>query len=360
MKQTILILIIAFGLFESLVAQNVQIPQRISITDKFASPFGNGFLYKYELELSGTDYRIQRIAQVENGKKNNKKKLLGSIDKKLIEKIILEILENPTKEIRPCDFQRSFSMDRIDEFLKNQGNNYWINNDYQKQFIREQLIDSNNLKTNLELYFKKYDHSRYIDGSSTEVDIEFHIADSTLTIKSKSILWCGLPIEINDQTSFSPNLGALIGELIAKSKSERKKQFSGKDLFSAVIRETINNNRNKIDYLESKSYQAYIDSLENRFAVSNTRIINGTLSTNWNGEKRLSCVLRDTTISSNVSIRYSTTIEGGKIKYPVSLIIEDYGRLYTHLMSSTFFKQYLTENKNRELSIIYEIGRAHV
>ncbi len=198
------------------MAQNVQVPERISITDKFSSPFGNGFLYKYELELGGTKYRIQRIALGENGKMNDKKKRLGSIDKKLVERIIQEILDKPTKEIRPCDFQPSFSMDLIDAFFKNQGDNYWINNDYQKQFIREQLIDSNNLRTNLDSYFKKYDHSRYIDGSSTEVDIEFHFADSTLSIKSKSILWYGLPIEINGQKSFSPTFAALIGELIPK------------------------------------------------------------------------------------------------------------------------------------------------
>ena len=336
------------------MAQKVQIPERISITDKFFSPWGTNLLYKYEMELNGADYTIQRTALEENGKKKNRTKKLGFVDKKLIEKIILEITTNPTKEIKPSDFQGNFPMDSIDAFFKNHGDNYWITNDYQRQFITEQLTQSDNLKHNLELYFKNYDHSGYIDGSSTEVDIKFHFADSTLSIKSKSILWCGLPIEINERKSFSPNLAALIGELIPESETERKEQFSCVKLFSAVIRETINNHRRKIDNLESKTYQAYIDSLENRFVVSNTRIINGTYSTNWNGEKRLSCKLKDTSMTSNISIGYSTTIEKGEIIYPVSLIIADYKQLYSLVESSTFFREYLNKNKERELTIVYD------
>ena len=354
MKQTLLILIFAFGLFESLMAQKIQLPDRISIKDKFFSPWGTNLFYEYELEGNGDDYLIQRTAFVENGKKKNRKKHIGSINTELIEKILNEISENPTYEINPKDFQEYFSMDSIDMFFKNHGDNYWINNDYQRQFITEQLTEPANLKSNLEDYFRNYDHSGYIDGSSTEVDIKFHFADSTLSIKSKSILWCGLPIEINERKNYSPNLAALIGELIPESETERKEQFSCTKLFSAVIRETINNHRRKIDNLESKTYQIYIDSLNNRFIVSNKRIINGTYSTNWNGEKRLSCVLRDSIMVSNVSISYSTTIENGKIKYPVSLIIRDYNKLYNQLMSSDFFKQYLAENNERTVSIIYD------
>jgi hypothetical protein len=354
MKQTILILITTFGLFESLMAQKVQLPDRISITDKFFSPWGTNLFYEYELERNVDDYIIQRTAFEENGKKKNRKKQIGSIDTGLIEKILNEISENPTNEINPKDFQEYFPMDSIQLFFKNHGDNYWINNDYQRQFITQQLTEPANLKSNLEAYFRNYDHSGYIDGSSTEVDIKFHYADSTLSIKSKSILWCGLPIEINERKCFSPNLAALIGKLIPESETERKEQFSCVKLFSAVIRETINNHRRKIDNLESKTFQVHIDSLINRFSVSNIRIVNGTYSTNWNGEKRLSCVLRDSLMVSNVSISYSTTIENGVIKYPVSLIMRDYNKLYNQLMSSDFFKQYLAENNERTVSLIYD------
>lgn len=354
MKQTLLILIITFGLFESLMAQKVQFPDRISITDKFFSPWGTNLFYEYELERNGDYYIIQRTAFEENGKKKNRKKQIGSIDTGLIEKILNEISENPTNEINPKDFKEYFPMDSIHMFFKNHGDNYWINNDYQRQFITEQLTEPVNLKSNLEASFRNYDHSGYIDGSSTEVDIKFHFADSTLLIKSKSILWCGLPIEINGQKNFSPNLASLIGELIPESKTERKEQFSCKKLFSAVIRETVNNHRRKIDNLESKTYQDYIDSLENTFVVSNTRIINGTYSTNWNGEKRLSCKLIDTSWTSNISIAYSTTIENGEIIYPVSFIIADYKQIYSLVKNSTFFREYINENKERELTIVYD------
>ena len=353
-NQNLLILILTFGLFESLVAQKIQIPDRVTIIDKFFSPWGTSLYYEYVLEFNGTEYIIQRIANRENGKKKNRKKQIGSIGKGLIEKILLEILENPTNEIKPKDFQSRFSKDSIDMFLKKHSDNYRLNKEYQKQFIKEQLSEPANLKSNLEAYFRSYDHSGYLGGSSTEVDIKFHFGDSTIAINSKSILWCGLPIEINGRKNFSPNLSTLIGELIPESKTERKEQFAGKKLFLAVIKETVKNHRRKIDNLELRAYQVYLDSLKSTFSVSDARIINLLYSTNWNGEKRLGCVLRDSTMISNVSISYSTTIENGNIKYPVSSIIKDYDSIYTQLMRSSFFREYLDENKERELSIIYD------
>lgn len=101
-------------------------------------------------------------------------------------------------------------------------------------------------------------------------------------------------------------------------------------------------------------YQSYIDSLKNSFEVSNTRIINGTYSTNWDGEKRLSCKLKDTSCTSNILISYSTTIINKEIIYPVSFIIADYKQLYALVENSSFFREYLYENKERELTIVYD------
>ena len=342
-----------FGLLETIVGQDIQLPDQISISDKFFSPWGTNLFYEYELKLNRNYYSIKALTIKEN-EKNKANKKLGTIDKKLIENILLTIKQQPAKEIQVGDFQNQFSLDNINNFFNKEADNYWITNEHQKEFIIAELTSPDKLKNNLNLYFKNYDHSGYLDGSFTEVKIIFHYADAVISISSKSILWVGLPFEINGEKNFSPNLARLIGELIPKSKTERKKQFEGKDLFSAVIRETISNHRNHIDNLESKTYQVYIDSLKNKFTVSNTRVINGTYSTNWNGEKRLSCTLIDSSMVSNVSINYSTTIEKGKIKYPVSLIITDYRQLYSLVMSSAFFREYLANNEKRHLTILYD------
>jgi len=94
--------------------------------------------------------------------------------------------------------------------------------------------------------------------------------------------------------------------------------------------------------------------IEYGFRVSQTRVIQAIYSTNWDGEKRLSCRLQDTSMPANVSISYSTTIENGKVIYPVSLIIKEYSKLYDQLISSTFFREYLAENEKRTLSIVYD------
>ncbi len=354
MRTTVLTIIMVFGLLETIVAQDIQLPDKISISDKFFSPWGTNLFYDYELKLNGNDYSIKARTIKENGKNKKENKKLGTIDKKLIENILLTIKQQPTEEIEVSDFQNQFTLDNINNFFKKEADNYWINNEHQKEFIIEELTNPEKLKNNLNLYFKNYDHSGYIDGSFTEVKIIFHYADTIISISSKSILWVGLPFEINGEKNFSPKLARFIGELIPKSKTERKEQFEGEDLFSAVIRETISNHRKQIDNLESKTYQVYIDSLKNKFTVSNTRVINGTYSTNWNGEKRLSCTLIDSSMVSNVSFNYSTTIENGKIKYPVSLIIKDYRQLYSLVMSSTFFREYLANNEKRHLTIIYD------
>ncbi|MDR1739859.1 MAG: hypothetical protein LBR45_03795 [Bacteroidales bacterium] len=346
-------MIIVLGLLETLAAQEIQLPDKISITDKFFSPWGTDLLYEYELKLNENDYSIQVTTIRENRENKNGDKELGIVDKKLIENILLTIKQQQTETIQISNFEDKFT-DAIKNFLKQEADNYWIHNEYQKQFIIEELTNPDKLRKNIELYFKNYDHSGYMDGSSTEVKIIFHFADSVLSVSTKSILWVGLPLEINGEKNFSPKLASLIGELIPESKTERKKQFKGDKLFLQVIRETVRNHREQIGNLESKTYQVHIDSLMNRFFVSDTRIINGTFSVNWNGEKRFGCTLIDSSMVSNVSISYSTTIEDGKIKFPVSLIMANSKQLYSLVMSSTFFREYLAGNEKRHLSIIYD------
>jgi hypothetical protein len=298
-------------------------------------------------------YTIQRTALEENGKKKDRKKQIGSIDTEIITKILNEISENPTNEINPKDFKEYFPMDSIDMFFKNHGDNYWINNDFQRQFIIEQLTELSNLKSNLEVYFRNYNHSGYIDGSSTEVDIKFHFYHSTLSIKSKSILECGLPIEINQQKNFSPNLAALISELIPESKTGRKEQFSSNKLFAAVTRETINNHRQIIDSLESKTYQIYLDSISTFFNISYPHI-EGSYTINWEGERRLSCSLRNNSMPENVSISYSNPIKEEGLKYSVSGIITDSERILNQLQRTESLYNFITANPARKITIIYD------
>ncbi len=347
-------IIIVLGLLETLAAQEIRLPGKISITDKFFSPWGTDLFYEYELKLNENDYSIQATTIRENKENKNRSKKLGIVDKKLIENILLTIKQQSTEKIEISDFEDKFTLDTINNFLKREADNYWIHNEYQKQFIIEELTNPDKLRKNIEFYFKNYDHSRYIDGSSTEVKIIFHFADSVLSVSSKSILWVGLPLEINGKKTFSPKLASLIGELIPESKTERKRQFKGDKLSLQVIRETIQNHREQIGSLESKTYQVHIDSLMSRFFVSDTKIINGTFSVNWNGEKRLSCTLVDSSMVSNVEISYSTTIEKGKVKFPVSLIMAEAKPLYSLVMSSAFFREYLADNEKRHLSIVYD------
>jgi hypothetical protein len=354
MKKIVIIIIIAFGFFETIIAQETQLPLRISISDKLFSPGEADLFYKYELELKGDYYSVQRTALIENGKKKKRKKQVGKVDIQLIRQILLEIKLNQTREIQVTNFQYAFPLDSINNFFKESAKTYWINNEYQKQFIIEQLTEPERLKSNLESYYKYNDQYGYIDDRLTDVEIIFHFADSMYKLSSKSILWFGLPIEINGEINYSPKLASLIGNLIPESKTERKNQFSGIQIFSEVLIKTINNHYGIINGLETKTYQEFIDSLDDVFEISHTRIINGTYSINWNGEKRLSCLLRDTSKAENIFISYSTSIENGKVRYPVSLIINDYPKLIEQVMNVSFFRNYLKESPNRHLTINYD------
>ncbi|MEM6964459.1 MAG: hypothetical protein AAF573_06815, partial [Bacteroidota bacterium] len=52
--------------------QEIILPETISITDKFASPWGSNLYYEYELELCDENYFIKRKIQIEDGKKKAK------------------------------------------------------------------------------------------------------------------------------------------------------------------------------------------------------------------------------------------------------------------------------------------------
>jgi hypothetical protein len=91
MRTTVLTIIMVFGLLETIVAQDIQLPDKISISDKFFSPWGTNLFYEYELKLNGNYYSIKARTIKENGKNKKENKKLGTIDKKLIENILLTI-----------------------------------------------------------------------------------------------------------------------------------------------------------------------------------------------------------------------------------------------------------------------------
>lgn len=354
MKTTLITSMLILMFFGRLTAQEIQLPFKISIIDKFLSPCETSLSYEYELIRNANKYSIVSTSILENGERIKKTKKQGSVEKKLIENILFNIEQKPINEILVDEFLNQFTSDSVNHFFQQEGDNYWITNEYQKSFIMEELTKPDKLKKNLESYFRNYDHTNFIDGPYSEISIIFHFPDTIVSLRSKSILWFGLPFEINGQKIYSPHLASLIGELIPKSKTNRKEQFEGKELFSSVIRETINRHRKYIDNLESKTYQIYLDSLEKKFIVTNKRVVNGTLSTNWDGEKRLNCKLRDSSMVSNSWFEYSNTIENGLLKYPISLILSEYNQLYSSVMNSTFFHDYIASNGKRKLTIIYD------
>jgi hypothetical protein len=216
------------------------------------------------------------------------------------------------------------------------------------------LTKPEDVENNLKSYFKDYDQSGWIDGSSTEISISFNLNNEKVIIVSKSILEYALPVNINNKDFYNPELSRLLANIIPSSKTNRHRQLSGDGLFNSVARETINNNRRKLDGLEVLSYNTEIDGLKKHFKVTNLRVVNGTSSTNWNGEKRFNCQLWDTTNNFNLSIMYSSKIDSSKVVYPPSIIIDKYENLVQQLLSIEFFRNYLLENDKRKISIIFD------
>jgi hypothetical protein len=88
--------------------------------------------------------------------------------------------------------------------------------------------------------------------------------------------------------------------------------------------------------------------------LSNLRVVNGTASTNWNGEKRYNCQLWNKESDLNISIMYSSLIEDGSLQYSPSIVIDKYEELINTVLAIDFFRDFLSENSNRKISIIFD------
>lgn len=354
MKKTVSTILLVFIVQIMTFGQNEALPKEISISDKFFSPWGTNLEYRYKLELNGSKYEITRTFQNENGKQKTKQKNIGNINTKEIERLIELIKTDSTSELQFKNFSEKFTQKNASDFIKENGNNYWITTEIQKDFLLDNLTRPEKVENNLRSYFKDYDQSGWIDGSSTEISISFIYNNKKVTIVTKSILEYALPINLNNKDHYNPELSRLLGNIIPSSKTNRQSQLFGKALFNSVAIKTIGNNRRKLDGLEVLDYKSEIDSLKKYFKVTNHRVVNGTSSTNWNGEKRFNCKLWDTTSNFNVSIMYSSKIDSNKVIYPVSIIINRYDSLFSKLLSIEFFRNYLLENDKRKISIIFD------
>jgi len=354
MKKTIPIILLILFVQIMTFGQEIDLPEEISITDKYFSPWGTNLEYRYRFELNEDEYEIIKIFQNENGKQKKKQKSIGSIKVKEIERLIDLIKTDNTHELQFKSFSEIFTQKSASDFIKENGDNYWITSDIQKEFLLDNLTKPEEVENNLKSYFRDYDQSGWIDGSSTEISISFIFNNTKVTIVTKSILEYALPININNKDHYNPELSRLLANIIPQSKTNRQRQLLGESLFNSVTRETISNNRRKLDGLEFLSYNSETDSLKKHFKVTNLRVVNGTNSTNWNGEKRFNCQLWDITSNLNVSIMYSSKIDSNKLMYPPSIIIDKYENLVQKLLSIDFFRNYLLENDKRKISIIFD------
>jgi len=354
MKKTLPTILLVFLVQILTFGQNENLPKEVSISDKFFSPWGTNLEYRYKLELIEDKYEIIRIFQSENGKQKKKQKNIGDINAKEIECLIDLINTDSIYELQFKNFSEKFTQKNASDFIKKNGDNYWITSDIQKEFLQENLTKPVEVENNLKSYFKDYDQSGWIDGSSTEISISFIYNNKKVTIVTKSILEYALPISINNKSHYNPEISELLANIVPSSKTNRKRQLSGVGLFNSIAKETISNNRRKLDGLEVLSYNSETDSLKKKFKVTNLRVVNGISSTNWNGEKRFNCQLWDTSSNFNVSIMYSSKIDSNKVMYPVSIIIDKYETLVHKLLSIEFFRNYLLKNDKRKISIIFD------
>lgn len=354
MKKTITTIVIVFLAHLLGYGQGETLPAEISVSDRFSSPWGKNVEYRYSLKLIGGKYEIIRMFQSEDGIQNKKLESIGFIDAIIIERLIELVHTDQTYEIQFQNFSEVFTHENAIDFINEYGANYWITSDIQEKFLLDNLTKSLDVENNLKSYYRNYDRSGWIDGSSTEIRICFVLNNKQMTVVSRSVLEYALPINVNDRDHFNPELSRLLANIIPSGKTNRQRQLSGDGLFTSVAKKTITNNRRKLDALEVHDYSSEVDSLKDRFVITNLRVVNGLSSTNWHGEKRLNCQLWDTTCIFNLSIMYSSKIENSRVKYPPSIIIGRYEYLVQKLLSVKYFSDFLLENDKRKISIIFD------
>jgi hypothetical protein len=341
------------GFLGTFFAQNNKYPNKIVIVDERYPLWGNSpsVHYEYTFNLQGEFYYIvPNIHKKKFHKKNSSK-----INKKLIKELLSTLNEDLSDEIQVSYFENQFTVDNLNNYIKNEAKNNLFYNEYQRQFLINELTNSSKLKNNIKLFLNECQQNRGCKiGKITEFKISFYFKDTMFSITTNSFFKDYMYFKVNGEKKYSYKLAKQLLEVIPSSETARNKEFNINRFFSSVVENTIFENRFELEFLESKNYQVQLDSLSNYFQINDIRVLDGAKSINWNGEKRLCCKLFDSTIVKNISIDYSTTIENEKIIFPVQAIIKDYQKLYSIVMKSNFFKEYLAKNQKRHISIVYD------
>jgi hypothetical protein len=334
--------------------QVTELPDTILITDEYYSPWGVSLKYNYRLELVKNKYRIKRTYQRENETEKKTTKIIGKISSDRIHEFIEFIQSDDTPNLQFANFSNEFYHEKASKYVQENGRNNWVTSEVQRNFIIDNLTKPEEVEKSLQSYYQYYDHSFFLDGSTTKLTLTFTFDNKEIEIVSNSILEYAFPISINGEDNYNPKLAAHLANIIPKSKTNRVDQLSGKNLFNEVAQQVITDNRDKLSRLEVLDYKDETDLLKKSFRLSNLRVVNGTASTNWNGEKRYNCQLWNKESDLNISIMYSSLIEDGSLQYSPSIVIDKYEELINTVLAIDFFRDFLSENSNRKISIIFD------
>ena len=337
------------------IGQEFNLPREIEITDKFSSPWGVNYEYIYELERSNNYYPVIRTFQFENGKRKSKKKTIGTVETSVIKELIYIALNDTTYDFKFKNFSSIFTPENVNNFIEEKGDNYWIKYDNQIEYIKNNLTQPLVVETSLKSYYNhNADQSNRIDGSSSLITLSFIVDGKEINISTTSIIEYALPIQINNKKHYNPDISNILAKIIPPSKTDRQKQLFGIGLLKRFANDFIRNKDNKLDRLAALNYTSEVDSLKSHFKVTNLRVVSGVSCMNWNGEERFNCQLWDTLSSLNISIIYSSEIENKTLNYSPSIIIEEYNGLIKQLLAVEFFKDFINDNEQRKISIIFD------
>jgi len=270
-----------------------RLPDKIWIRDIYKSPWTTNREYYYTLKLKNDKYRIFK-AYIENGRILYKNRYEGKVDTIRISNFVKLALSDTTLHFHFNDFADVFTDENANAFIREHGPNHWLRTEVQKKFVFDEITNPRKVEKNLHMYYGlNADQSGWIDGASTEISVQIPFGERQLVIQSSSIIEYALPISINGQKHYNPELSRMLMQILSKNKNYRQEQLTGKTLHYNLTREVLNTYSKKLENIEALNYQWVTDSLERYFRVTNLRITNALYSINWNGERRYCCQLWD-------------------------------------------------------------------
>jgi len=341
------ILMCAYG---TLMAQSVKLPDRMVITDKYYSAWGTNVFYEYEFARKGKAYKVVRkVARDSSIDKKYKRPVVKVIPLASVEAILHTVHAGFEDSLIVADFVSGFPEAEVRKYVEKGG--LFLETERQRKFMYDELTDPEKLRINLVQFYKRY-NAKVIDGAKSMITVMMNFKDSTVTLATRSSLPTGLPVEINGRNVFSPALANQLADLMPEGITQRPALFQGERLFSGVAERTVQRHHAMLRYLAALEFQPQLDSLSDRFNVSDVRVVQSSYSTSWNGEKRFACTLVDVT-KPRISVQYSTPVTEQGIQYPVSNIINAFSDLYNKVYAVTFFRKFLEADTTHRIELIY-------